>query len=603
MINKKTVVKSLEEYIKALNLTYTELDDSKKIAFRGQADQAWDINCGVVRRLHSAKLLRKYSDASVSREEIISYIEEKIEEIRKRAGTYPAIKNIGDVSLMAEMQHFGGATLLIDFTFNALVALFMAASEWFNKNGCVYCIDYQKKTEFDVIDEFKELKNEDQGIKSVLANAKGRNIIYKPDHTNVRIIKQESIFLMNEKGVIDKSDIDHTIVIDHQYKKNILAELEQVAGVNEETIYPDFWGYLQANSSGKPYVYKSAQEYYRMAFDYEKISSTSGDQLYLEKAIDYYNKALRINHKYTEALINLGLIYYEREKNYEEALRLFTAATKIKPKDADTWYNRGTCYLDNKEYDKAIADFKRALNIDRADLSSLNNLAFTYQNKKMYTEAIATYKKALKIDNEDADLWFGLGEVYQEKQNYAKAVYYYDIAIQLDHKDGEAHFNKAFCFYRQGNQRGAQKILLSLLKKKNQNAGILNLLGISYFKSGDYALAKKYFLSALDIDKDFAEAWNNMGFLAIRTNSLEEAERHLRKSVELGSLDFGNKSLGHLALCTKETDKAIGYYKIALQSIEFKNFMDNFKEDYEDLNLKQFGVEKTEIVKLMKLLK
>ena len=65
------------------------------------------------------------------------------EKLLNEAKEYVLEKNIDDFELLTEIQHFGGATRLIDFTEDYLIALFFACDKSPEKHGRVI-FPYQK---------------------------------------------------------------------------------------------------------------------------------------------------------------------------------------------------------------------------------------------------------------------------------------------------------------------------------------------------------------------------------------------------------------------------------------------------------------------------
>jgi len=83
-----------------------------------------------------------------------------------------------------------------------------------------------------------------------------------------------------------------------------------------------------------------------------------------EYAIDDIHKAqslnARLNNDYIAiVLFNIANEYVNQGK-YGEALELYKEAMKLKPKDADTYYNRGIAYYYLGHKEKACKDWKKA---------------------------------------------------------------------------------------------------------------------------------------------------------------------------------------------------------------------------------------------------
>ena len=124
-----------------------------------------------------------------------------------------------EIKRLAEIQHYGGKTNLIDFTEDYLVALFMACDGSPGKNGRV-------------ILEKRELIS---------------SYIEKPYEPINRVIAQKSIFIRHPDGFISPSG-DDVINIPAVLKQPILAHLRNSHGISVETIYNDIHGFIKDQS-------------------------------------------------------------------------------------------------------------------------------------------------------------------------------------------------------------------------------------------------------------------------------------------------------------------------------------------------------------------
>ena len=132
-----------------------------------------------------------------------------------------------EIKRLAEIQHYGGKTNLIDFTEDYLVALFMACDGSPGKNGRV-------------ILEKKELI---------------RPYIEKPYEPINRVIAQKSVFIRHPDGFIGPNE-DDVINIPAVLKQPILGHLRNSHGISVETIYNDIHGFIKDQSIHLE-VYKS----------------------------------------------------------------------------------------------------------------------------------------------------------------------------------------------------------------------------------------------------------------------------------------------------------------------------------------------------------
>lgn len=115
-------------------------------------------------------------------------------------------------------------------------------------------------------------------------------------------------------------------------------------------------------------MYREAVEAYkdggtRDAVLINKTGIAYHQMLELDVARKYYEKAVRINPKYSEALNNLGTVYYAR-KNYRRAISQYRKALKVTPNSASIYSNLGTALFARKNYDQAMKAYETAMALD-----------------------------------------------------------------------------------------------------------------------------------------------------------------------------------------------------------------------------------------------
>lgn len=83
----------------------------------------------------------------------------------------------------------------------------------------------------------------------------------------------------------------------------------------------------------------------------------------LDTAKKYYQRAIKLNPTYPEAINNLGTIEYSH-KSYRRAVNDYKKALRFAPRSASIYSNLGTAYFARKDYKDAAAMFQRALDLD-----------------------------------------------------------------------------------------------------------------------------------------------------------------------------------------------------------------------------------------------
>jgi len=248
------------------------------------------------------------------------------------------------IDTLTELQHYGGATNLIDFSRDFAVALFFACDGRLGEDGRLFLLD---------------------------ADAEG--VISPKKNQNNRVVVQKSIFVQRKHGYIRKDEIDE-IIIDKDIKKDVLTYLRHHHDIRTETIYGDLMGYIE-NQEMHREVYKLffAGVMYRRAGKYEE-------------AIDRYTKAIDLKPNFSQAFNNRGVVYYNMRKN-GKAMADYDKAIELNPNFGKAYNNRGLVYARNEKYGLAIDEYDKA--IERK-----SDYAEAYNNRSDSWKALGDYKKA-----------------------------------------------------------------------------------------------------------------------------------------------------------------------------------------------------------------
>ncbi len=130
---------------------------------------------------------------------------------------------------------------------------------------------------------------------------------------------------------------------------------------------------------------------------------------------------------------NIGA-YLMTRKHYEKAVPYFNTALKLYPLFSSAWHNRGTCYYGTKRPDESLADLLKAVDLDPSSATSYNTMGDIHFDRKDYDRALKEYAAGIRIDptnfvpyhsiglimniqgkKEDAQKWFEKSEVIRKK--------------------------------------------------------------------------------------------------------------------------------------------------------------------------------------------
>jgi tetratricopeptide (TPR) repeat protein len=109
--------------------------------------------------------------------------------------------------------------------------------------------------------------------------------------------------------------------------------------------------------------YEDAIVAYEGLLKSEPKSAVYLDMSDFNQAKKYFTRASKADKKYSSAVNNLGMVWYQ-QKNYRKAIREYRRAIAIAPGQAGTYANLGYAYYKMKKYVEAAAQFRQALQID-----------------------------------------------------------------------------------------------------------------------------------------------------------------------------------------------------------------------------------------------
>jgi len=177
----------------------------------------------------------------------------------------------------------------------------------------------------------------------------------------------------------------------------------------------------------------------------------------VKDAVGCFEKAIELNPRYTEASLNLSVIYNEL-REYDKAEKLYSMAKESAGIGAGS-------YLD--PYVKA-----RLANM-HAELGNI------YKDLGLYKEAADEYLKGLQMRPEFEDIRTHLGVVYRDMKDYNKSVRILDQAVNLNPDYLNARVQLGITYFTMGQPERARTEWMKVITKDPNNklaSMYLNLL-------------------------------------------------------------------------------------------------------------------------------
>lgn len=134
--------------------------------------------------------------------------------------------------------------------------------------------------------------------------------------------------------------------------------------------------------------------------------------LQFDRAIDYYQIAIKLNPKFVEAHYNMASAL-QKKGDLKGAIKAYKQAVLIKPDYADAFYNLANTLKDMGELGAAIKSYKQAIKINTNLHNAHNNMGNALKDMGKLTAAIESYKRAIKINSSHEDAYRNLGKSLQ----------------------------------------------------------------------------------------------------------------------------------------------------------------------------------------------
>jgi tetratricopeptide (TPR) repeat protein len=183
-------------------------------------------------------------------------------------------------------------------------------------------------------------------------------------------------------------------------------------------------------------------------------------------------------------------------------------------------------------------DNRRAIEIKPDFVESYNNLAIILQDKGGYVEAEKYFRSAIELNPNYAEAYNNIGNLLKDTERNKEAEIYYKLSLKINPKNYKVYNNlgllcadsqrldDAEMFYRKAielnpNFAEAYNNLGNILRNKNQLPVSAKAAETAFDKSADASVAvaefeseaEKYFRRAIELNPNYAEAYNNIGNL------------------------------------------------------------------------------------------
>ncbi len=284
----------------------------------------------------------------------------------------------------------------------------------------------------------------------------------------------------------------------------------------------------------------------------------------IDKAIEAYSQAIKLNPRDTDAYNNRG-VAYQKLGNFDRAFKDYNTAIPINPYDAVIYSNRGAAYVDKGELDRGLEDLNRAIEVNPNYAETFYNRGIAYDNKGDYNRAISDFNKAIQRGRNHADVYNNRGIAFQKKREFDRAIVDFDTAIKMSPKFPDQYVNRGNAFHEKGAIDHAIEDFNRAIELNPNCTIAYNSRGNVHKAKGEYDRAITDFNKAIQLKPNLAELYNNRGGAYHDKEDFDCAIKDFDKAIQLNpgyanayynrGVTFKNK--GNVQFALNDFNKAI----------------------------------------------
>lgn len=223
---------------------------------------------------------------------------------------------------------------------------------------------------------------------------------------------------------------------------------------------------------------------------------------------------------------------------------------------------RGDLAFAQGDPDRALFEYIRALDLDPKDAGTLAKIGAIHDRRGNQPLAEMAYRWALQEDPNHVGALTGLGMVLLRKRDYPESRQHLQKAVTHDPRAMRAHNALGILSDLERDYARAQEHYAKALEHGARSAALMNNLGYSRYLSGNLSGAAEAFRDALLIDPNYELAWRNLALVHTRQGRYDQAVDALTKVQDEAK---AYNDVGYLLMVENKLDQARIYFAEAMR--------------------------------------
>ncbi|XP_063684830.1 cell division cycle protein 23 homolog [Bolinopsis microptera] len=209
--------------------------------------------------------------------------------------------------------------------------------------------------------------------------------------------------------------------------------------------------------------------------------------------------------------------FYSIYGNHDKAITYFQRALRLDPDYLSAWTLMGHEYVELKNYNMAIECYRNAIDVNPRDYRAWYGIGQTYELLKMHAYCLYYYMEAQRLRPTDSRMIVALGESYEKLEQPAKAKKCYMRALNVGDQEDIAMIRLAKVCEKLHDEEGAVRWYSKYVDMVNS--------------------------AELDPGDDICFAYRYLAHYYLRNDRLPEADVHAHKCCEFKETKNDGKAL------------------------------------------------------------
>jgi tetratricopeptide (TPR) repeat protein len=282
---------------------------------------------------------------------------------------------------------------------------------------------------------------------------------------------------------------------------------------------------------------------------------------------------------------------YSKMERYDDAIKSYNKSLEFEEKgieDKNKLYilnivinNKGYCYYLIRKYSKAIETYEEGINnkdIQDKYFFHYNKGAILYELKNW--SAIVDFDKSLENNSNFTAAWIAKGNIFANIEQYDKTIEYCDNCISIEKNKikadietlNKAFFSKGYSNYKLNKIQDAIEDLETInshdkkLENKKQN-----IIGLCYYKSGNWSKAKDAYKKAIDFGS--VDAYYNLAVLYNKQKESDKVKETLEQCIEIADKNSTTRDAAKDALKKMNSSSRTDWFEWWFSGTKYKKIL------------------------------